>query len=172
VTGPADQLEAFRTAAAGAGVIPWQLDLDRMEEDVFLRMMAPPAGQKRTLSLDGARMLAAELRAAVGRRHALAVAGVGHSTACPFDLHALVPVPAEVLLLGPDHPDALLWLLTRWGTTQALRHVVGRPPSIVGGQAFRVTFWAADWTPWRALEKVRAAWRGLRFDVRPVYELT
>jgi hypothetical protein len=36
--------------------------------------------------------------------------------------------------------------------------------------AFRVSFWAADWTPWRALEKIRAGWPGLRLDIRPVYE--
>jgi hypothetical protein len=55
-------------------MIPWTLDLDRVEEDCFLRLMAPPAGQARTLSLDGARVLAAELRDAVGRRYALAAA--------------------------------------------------------------------------------------------------
>ena len=31
VTGPAGQVAAFRRAASGAGVIPWTLDLDRME---------------------------------------------------------------------------------------------------------------------------------------------
>ena len=46
VSGPAEQVEAFRTAASGAGVIPWQLDLDRMEEDFFLRLAAPPPGQE------------------------------------------------------------------------------------------------------------------------------
>jgi hypothetical protein len=169
VTGPTADLDAFRRAAAGAGAIPWHLDLDRMEEDFFLRLMAPPAGQARTLSLQGARLLAAALRAAVARRHALAVARVGRSAACCFDLHALVPVPGEVLRLGPDHPDALHWLWAHWGTTEALRHVTLRS----GGSesAFRVSFWAADWTPWRALETIRVAWPALHFDVRPVYDL-
>lgn len=171
VTGPADQVMGFRRAAAGAGVIPWTLDLDRMEEDFFHRLVAPPAGQGRTLSLDGARLLAAELRDAVARRHALAVARVGRSAACPFDLHALVPIPAEMLRLGPDHPDALAWLWTRWGTTQALRHVVRRQPPGASGQAFRVSFWAADWTPWRALQRIRTDWPELVVEVRPVYEL-
>src|SRR5690242_19892847 len=80
VTGPEVQVAAFRHAAAGAGVIPWTLDLDRMEEDFFHRLLVLPAGQPRTLSLDGARLLAAELRDAVARRHALAVARVGRST--------------------------------------------------------------------------------------------
>ena len=52
-------------------------------------------------------MLAGQLREAVEHRHAVALARIGHSRACPFDLHALVPVPAAVPLLGPDHPDAL-----------------------------------------------------------------
>jgi hypothetical protein len=176
VTGPADQLASFRQAAAGAGVIPWDLDLDRMEEDFFLMVAAPRSGQARTLSLDGARLLAAELRAAVARRHALAIARVGRSAARCFDLHALLPVPHEVLLLGPDHPDALAWLWTHWGTTEALRSVVGRQASVARekadvGAGFHVTFWAADWTPWRALETIRAGWPGLRFAVRPIYAL-
>ena len=77
IEGPAEALAAFRAAASGAGIIPWHLDLDRVEEDAFLRLAAPQ-GQARTLSLEGARMLAAELRDAVARRHALAVARVGH----------------------------------------------------------------------------------------------
>ena len=142
-------------------------------------LAAPRSGQARTLSLDGARLLAAELRDAVARRHALAIARVGRSAACCFDLHALVPVPQEVLRLGPDHPDALAWLWTHWGTTDALRSVISRQASGVSGtaesdgrQVFAVSFWAADWTPWRALEKIRAGWPGLSFAVRPIYELT
>jgi hypothetical protein len=172
VTGPDEQVAAFRRQAAGAGVIPWTLDLDRMEEDFFQRLMAPGAGQVRTLSLDGARLLAAELRDAVARRHALAVARVGRSSACPFDLHALVPVPADLLRLGPDHPDAMAWLWTHWGTTQALRHVVGAQGPVTRGQGWRVRFWAADWTPWRAVATVRAGWPALQIDVRPIYGLT
>ncbi len=33
VTGPAAAVTAFRAAAAGAGTIPWQLDLGSLEED-------------------------------------------------------------------------------------------------------------------------------------------
>jgi len=171
VTGPADQVTAFRRAAAGAGVIPWTLDLDRMEEDFFLRLAAPGGGQRRTLSLEGARMLAAELRDAVARRHALATARVGRSAACPFDLFSLVPVPEDVLRLGPDDPGALRWLWMHWGTTQPLRHVARRQSAGGSDHAFRVSFWTADWTPWRALERVRAAWPGLRIEVRPMYEV-
>ena len=168
IEGPAAQVSAFRTAASGAGVIPWHLDLDRIEEDAFLRLAAPK-GQARTLSLDGARMLAAELRDAVARRHALAVARVGRSQACCFDLHSLVPMPGEILRLGPDHPDALLWLWTHWGTTDALRHVALVPAA--AASSFRVIFWSADWTPWRALAAIAARWPALRFEVKPRYEL-
>ena len=92
IEGSAEAVAAFRATASGAGVIPWHLDFERVEEDAFLRLAAP-LGQARTLSLQGARMLTAELRDAVARRHALAVARVGHDKKCCFDLHALVPVP-------------------------------------------------------------------------------
>jgi hypothetical protein len=179
IVGAAEQLVAFRRAAAGAGVIPWQLDLDLMEEDVFHLLAAPPFAQPRTLSVAGARVLAGQLRDAVARRHERAVARVGASQACPFDLHALVPVPDEMLRLGPDHPGALAWLWEHWGTTQRLRHVAedvvaspeARRRSVLaaGQDAIHVTFWSADWTPWHALQAVAKRWPGLRFDIRPTY---
>jgi hypothetical protein len=112
IIGPADVLRSFQQAACGAGVIPWHLDLDRLQEDVFLLLAAPPQPQARMLGATGARILAEELRARVARWHEIAVARVGSSLACPFDLHALLPVPSEILRLGPDHPQALLWLWT------------------------------------------------------------
>ena len=93
---------------------------DRLEEDLFHLLVAGPS---RSLSLAGARILAGQLRAAAAGRHALALARVGHSHACPFDLHALVPVPDAILRRGPDDPEALAWLWTHWGTTEMLRHV-------------------------------------------------
>ena len=179
IIGAADQLAAFRRAAAGAGIIPWQIDLDRLEEDVFHLLVAPPPPQPRTLSVAGARVLAGQLREAVGRRHERAVARVGVSQACPFDLHALVPVPDEMLRLGPDDPAALAWLWEHWGTTQPLRHVAEeaaasqerRRRSVPAAEhdAIHITFWSADWTPWRALAALAKRWPGLRFDVRPTY---
>jgi hypothetical protein len=44
------------------------------------------------------------------------IARVGHSQACPFDQHALVPVLDAILRRGPDGQDALDWLWTHWGT--------------------------------------------------------
>ena len=185
VTGPAGDLTAFRTAAAGAGTIPWQLDLDRMEEDLFHLLVAPPApagaadSPPRRLSLSGARILAGQLRDAAGRRRELAAARVGISRACPFDLHALVPVPEAVLWHGPDDPRALAWLWQHWGTTEALRHVAEDAEAVdavrghrkPGEAFFTVTFWSADWTPWLALARIAADWPALRFETRPSYDM-
>jgi hypothetical protein len=178
IIGAADQLAAFRRAAAGAGIIPWQLDLDRMEEDVF-HLLAAPLSQPRTLSVAGARVLAEQIREAVGRRHERAVARMGASQACPFDLHALLPVPDEMLRLGPDDPVAIAWLWEHWGTTQTLRHAAEdivvrqearrRTMGVADQAAIHVTFWSADWTPWRALEVLAARWPELCFDIRPTY---
>ncbi|MDP9096171.1 MAG: hypothetical protein M3N26_06410 [Pseudomonadota bacterium] len=174
IEGPAAALAAFRGAAAGAGIIPWHLDLDRVEEDAFLRLAAP-TGQPRTLSLAGARILAAELRDAVARRHALAVDRVGRWKQCCFDLHALVPVPSEILRLGPDHPDAQAWLWAHWGTTDALRRVALAPDRAASASVetvLRISFWSADWTPWRALATLQERCAGLQFEVQPHYERT
>ena len=179
VTGPDAAMAAFRVAAAGAGVIPWHLDLDRIEEECLHLLVAPPPPQRRSLSLAGARVVATQLRDAVARRHELAVSRVGNSRACPFDLHALMPVPGEILRRGPDDPASLQWLWAHWGTTQALRHVAadteagqerrGRPTA-AGGTASHLSFWSADWSPWRALAQIAAGWPALRFDLRPSYE--
>jgi len=175
VSGPRADLAGFRGAAAGAGTIPWQLDLERMEEDFFHLLIAP----RRSLSLAGARILAGELRTAVAQRHALAMTQVGQSQACPFDLHALVAVPAAMLQRGPDDPAALAWLWQHWGTTQALRHVsidttaetAARRALAPGEEALVITFWSADWTPWQALTRIGADWSRLRFEMRPIYEV-
>jgi hypothetical protein len=178
VTGPDAAMAAFRVAAAGAGVIPWHLDLDRIEEECFHLLVAPPPPQRRSLSLAGARVVATQLRDTVARRHDLAVARVGNSRACPFDLHALVPVPGEILRHGPDDPVSLAWLWAHWGTTRELRHVTpesaagqdrrGRPTD--AGTGCHLTFWSADWSPWRALAQIAARWPALRFDLRPSYD--
>jgi hypothetical protein len=179
VTGPAGELAAFQAAAAGTGIIPWQLDRDRLAEDFLHLLAAPPPSQQRSLSLAGARILAGQLRDAVARRHDLAVARVGRSRACPFDLHALVRVPEAILRRGPDDPVSLAWLWQHWGTPQALRHVIEGPapgpeqrhrPAAGGVRHMQVSFWSADWSPWRALAQIAAGWPALRFDLRPEYD--
>ena len=176
VAGPAGLLADFQAAAGGTGTVPWRLDLDRMEEDLFLLLAAPPSPQRRRLSLAGARTLAGQLRTAAEQRRVAVVARVGQSCACPLDLHALVPVPDSVLQLGPDHAEALAWLWAHWGTTAALRHVAAGlvlPRRAAPGDpvTLDLAFWSADWTPWRALATVAARWPALRFHVRPTYGL-
>jgi hypothetical protein len=179
VTGPAPELAAFQAAAAGAGVIPWQLDPDRLAEDFLHLLVAPPPPHQRSLSLPGARILAGQLRDAVARRHDLAVTRVGRSRACPFDLHALVPVPAEILRRGPDDPVSLAWLWQHWGTTRELRHVIEDPapspeprrrPAAGGMREIQVSFWSADWSPWRALARIAAGFPALRFALCPEHD--
>lgn len=174
ISGPPAALTAFRRAAGGAGVIPWHYDLDRMEEDFFHLLVAPP----RPLSVAGARIFARQLRDAVGYRHDAAVRAIGTGGACPFDLHALVPVPAWALALGPDEPQSLAWLWEHWGTTEVLRHVTdesgdpaaGKSPREAAPESWQLSFWSADWTPWRALHRLGLAWPALRFACRPSYD--
>jgi hypothetical protein len=179
ITGPAAALAAFQAAAACAGIIPWHLDLDRIAEDCFHRLVAPPPPDQRSLSLGGARIVAGQLRDAVAQRHELAVSRVGHSQACPFDLHALVPVPGEILRYGPDDPASRAWLWEHWGTSRELRHVTveiavagqerRRQPG-AGGGVFQVGFWSADWSPWRALARIAASFPALHFALCPSYD--
>jgi len=182
ITGLADELARFRAAAAGAGVIPWHFDLDGAQEDLFHLLVAPPAPHPRVLSAVGARIVAGELRDAMERQHAMALARVRSSRTCPFDLHALLPVPDAVLALGADHPEALAWLWEHWGTTRGLRRVEMIPAprsrvhldedaaSMPGQGAFHLGFWSADWTPWRALVRLAETWPTLRFEVQPLYD--
>ena len=173
VFGPDDAVAEFQAVAAGAGIIPWSLDLDSLAEDLFLRLASPPPPQTRTLPAAAARSLAAELRTAMARRHELAIARVGHSRACPLDLHALLAVPNPILCGGPDDPVALAWLWRHWGTAQPLRHVevFSDPVRRPDGSAVRYTFWSADWTPWPAFAALAQRWPALRFELRPTYGL-
>jgi segregation and condensation protein A len=114
ISGPADGLQNFAAAARGSGVTPWQLDFAALEEDVFVRAVAQPASQ-RTLTVEGCRILARQFRQRVEMRQARASELVGQSFVCPFDLHALRPVPGPILQRGPRHPDAVAWLAAHLG---------------------------------------------------------
>ena len=70
--------------------------------------------------------------------HEEASAWVGRSQAVPLDLHQVVPVPWEVLKLGPDAPGSMRWLWRHWATTWPQRRVE-RLPCPDG--AWRVGFW-------------------------------
>lgn len=161
VSGPAAEMAAFRAAAAGAAAIPWHLDLDHEEA----RLFAPMA----TLGT-GARVLARELREAIEIHHARVLAQVATSRICPLDLHRLLPVPDRVLRLGPDDPAAQSWLASNWGTQQALRHVRVLEESRPRRTAkLAYEFFSADWSPWQALLRLRAAWVTLVLDLQPDY---
>ena len=162
----------FAAAARGAGVIPWRLDGARLEEDVFTLAVATPPAERR-LSVAGCRILARQFRARLEAHHALAVARVGRSLACPLDLHALLPVPDDVLRLGPTDPAALAWMATHWGTTDRLRQVSERPPGTgrrlpPGHRIVGYGFFTAGETPHTAIAGLAARWPGLDFVLRPM----
>jgi hypothetical protein len=170
VSGPADDVAAFRDQAAGAGVIPWVFDLDQMQEDWFCRLLAPG----NDISVQGARILAQTYRGLVSAQHERAVASVGHSRACPFDLHALAPVPSAILRLGPDDPASRAWLWTHWGTVHPLKRVAlidgDDQRRRLSGRA-RFSFFSADWSPWPVMLRLRARRPEVIFDLQPHYDL-
>jgi hypothetical protein len=131
ISGPVDGLTEFAAAARGSGIVPWQIDLAALEEDIFVRAVSQPAAT-RNLSVAGCRILARQFRERVAAHQAKAAALVGQSQACPFDLHTLLPVPAAILQLGPTHPTSLAWLSEHWGTTDRLRQVVERSQPTTG----------------------------------------
>jgi hypothetical protein len=172
VSGPPADVAAFRIAAEGAGAIPWRYpDLDLDEEDRVHALLHPPDGSA-GLRVAAARVLARQLRGAVEAHQDRVTAAVGRSRLCPLDLHALLPVPGQVLRQGPDDPGSVAWLRANWGVIHALRQVRLRddPPDRRRRHAARLRyeFWSADWTPWAALLALRTRWP-LVFDLRPDY---
>lgn len=172
ISGPAEPVGDFAQAARGAGVIPWRLDLDRIEEDVFLRAVAQPP-ETRHLTVAGCRILARQFRERVEIRQAKAIARVGHSQACPFDLQQLLPVPGVILALGSTDPTALAWLSENWGITDRLRRVTVRPGATTGRRLPRghavlgYGFFTAGETPRMAIVALAARWPALRFLLVP-----
>ena len=165
-----------RQAAAGAGVIPWQHGLGRAEEDWFHLLVAPPPPLTRSLSLEGARILAGQLRTAAEERLRLVAERSGESRACPLDLHRLLPMPEAVFRFGPEHPEARAWPWSHWGTTEAPRYVVELPVPKRGQPSKRdpgllwLGFWSTDWTPWPAMRQLREHWPKRRLAVQPHYD--
>ncbi len=172
VHGPAVANAAFAMAARGSGVIPWQLDLAAIEEDIFNLAASQPA-DVRHLSLPGCRILARQFRDRVEQRQARAALRVGSSRACPLDLQALLPVPSSILRLGPSHPDALAWLSEHWGLRDAPRRVILRDRPRIGrrlpaGHAvLGYGFFTAGETPQAAIASLRARWPSLRLTLQP-----
>jgi hypothetical protein len=167
VTGPADRVAAFRAAAAGPGLPPYQ-DRARLEADVMHALLAPPP-VLRKISVAGARILAGQIGA---RIDAQASRAAGRAAISPLDLHALLPVPPALWGLPPDDPRLTTWLWRHWGTTWPLRHVeedqVSDPELLAvpaGQQMCRYRFWSADWTPWAAMAAIRTMWPDLCFAI-------
>jgi hypothetical protein len=172
VSGPADSVDNFAAAARGSGVTPWQLDYAAIEEDVFVRAVSQPASH-RNLTVEGCRILARQFRERVEMRQARAAALVGHSFVCPFDLHALRPVPSAILPLGPAHPDARAWLAAHWGITDRLRQVAVRDNASTGRRLKRghavigYGFFTDGETPHAAIGHCEKRWPALRFFLQP-----
>lgn len=171
ISGPPALVTTFSESARGPGVVPWQLDHSAMEEDIFnLAASQPP--YRRTLTIEGCRILARQFRHKV-ETHQGRAALAGNSQACPFDLHTLLPVPAAVLQLGATHPQALAWLRENWGTTDRLRHVALRPkPSAgrrlpTGHSVAGYGFFTDRDVPVAAVRQLQARWAGLQFVLTP-----
>jgi hypothetical protein len=168
ISGPTAAVDAFAAAARGSGITPWQLDYAAIEDDIFARAVSQPASQ-RSLTVEGCRILARQFREKIEMHQARAAALVGQSLACPFDLHALLPVPAAILLLGPTHPTAVSWLTAHWGITDRLRQVSLRDRATTGrrlpaGHAvIGYSFFTRQDTPDAAIAQLVARWPTLRF---------
>lgn len=164
VSGPAEAVARFRATAQGTNAIPWHLDLDAEEA----RLLAPMASLG-----PAARALARELREVIAARHDQVLARWAEPGACPLDLHRLIPVPDAILRLGERVPEAQAWLWAQWGTTQVLRQVVRHDHA---DRRLRRTarveyhFLSADWTPWRAIRRLRHDWPLLVFEIQPRYD--
>jgi hypothetical protein len=168
ISGPAAAVADFAAAARGAGVIPWQVDFARIEEDVFNLAASQPAAERR-LPIAGCRVLARQFRQRVEAHHAKANSRIDISRACPLDLHTLLPIPPAVLGLGASDPAALAWLAEHWGTIDRLHQVHERAKPRPGrrlraghsviGYAF---FTRAD-SPDAAMMRLGARWPTLRF---------
>jgi hypothetical protein len=117
-------------------------------------------------------ILARELREAEFQ-HQNKVRAQAGSRLCPFDLHALVPVPSDLLDLGRDNKRSVAWLRAYWGVLQALRQVALVPAGckkLRGKQAqLTLEFWSADWTPWPAIVTIRQRFADLTLKVTPDY---
>ena len=119
------------------------------------------------------RIRAQQFREKVEMRQGPVAELVGHSFACPFDLHALLPVPQSIVLLGPAHPDALAWLSAHWGVTDRLRQVAARDKASTGRRLQRghavvgYGFFTEGETPDAAIARLAARSPALRFVLQP-----
>ena len=172
ISGPVEIVEKFVAAARGAGVIPWQLDYADVEETVFTLAISQPAS-RRTLTVEGCRILARQFRDRVEARQGRAAARVGRSLLCAFDLQVLLPVPAAFLPLGPAHPTALAWMTEHWGMIDAPRQMTVRDKPTMGRRVpnnhtvIGYGFFTAGDPPQAAVDAIGSRWPALRFWLVP-----
>lgn len=172
ISGPAETVQSFAAAALGSGITPWQLDFAAIEEDMFIRAVSQPAA-RRNLTVEGCRILARQFAEKVAAHQAKAAALVGRSMACAFDLNVLLPVPADILQLGPGHPHALAWLSENWGITDRLRQVTIRKNPTIGRRlktnhaVIGYGFFTDGATPHAAIGNFKKCWPALRFLLQP-----
>jgi hypothetical protein len=173
ISGQTADVAAFAEAARGPGVIPWHVDYAQVEEDIFHRAVAARGGRD-GLSIEGCHILARQFRQRIESRDEKAVALIGQSRACPFDLHVLLPIPAEILRRGPTDEVSLDWLARHWGTRDDLRKIVERPNPSAGrrlpsGHAvISYGFFTSGETPRAAIDQFNARWPILRFVLTPL----
>jgi hypothetical protein len=174
VGGPAASVADFAAAARGPGLVPWRLDLRLIEEDIFHLAVAGRGAAPGRLSLEGCRILARQFAERVAARQDRAAALAGHGRACPFDLHALLPVPDKFLALGPTHPDALAWLLEHWGIADPPRQILSHARPATERRlprnhaAVGYGFFTTGAAPEAALARLGARWPDLSFVTRAV----
>jgi hypothetical protein len=172
ISGPAEAVASFAEAAQGAGIVPWRVEAARLEEDIF-HLAASQPRPVRSLTVEGCRILARQFRERVEARAGKAAALIGHSRACPFDLHTLLPVPAPILELGLTHAHAQAWLTQHWGLTDSPRQVAERPHATTGRRlpgGYRVigySFFTPQETPYAAVAQLGQRWPALRFLLQP-----
>ena len=99
-------------------ILAYRLDFAAIEEEVFVRAVAQPAG-RRNLTIDGCRILARQFPEKIEARQVRAAALLRRSHACHIGYSAA-------------HPEARSWLAAHWGITDRLRQVVARPQPGIG----------------------------------------
>jgi hypothetical protein len=166
------ELTRFQMAVRGPGTIPWAIDYDALEEEWLRRLLSANLDPVR--SVRSLRGMAKKARDHVEHEYeplrlALIDAARGRDlddrqaalqARCALDLQSVIPIPPDILSLGEEHPAAARWLWENWGTTAALRRVVCHQPAPT---RLLYTFFAANWTPWRAFARIASEFPTLDF---------
>ena len=171
VVGPAADIALFEEAARGPGIIPWRLDYDVIEEDIFnLTVSQPPA--VRGVSVEYCRAQARQFVERVQAREARAAERAVAGRGCPFDLQVLLPIPSDILELGMRHPTAIAWLAKHWGTEDRLLQVATSVKARPGRRIAResrflgYSFFTVDHAPKAAVAAIARSRPSLSFTLR------